>query len=236
MKTTDAWRLGFRAVVAEGPRSLLSFFGVAIGIAAVMLLSAVGEGARVYILEQFTQFGTNLLAINPGKTDTQGIPGVFGGTTQKLTEEDADVLRRLPGVRNVLPIAVGQGLVEAGNRGRSINVYGVTADLPEVWEFEVGQGTFVPEGEAHPSSADEWGTSDSFSLAHADTAPPPRRQLSAKDKARTRLLVVLGLCLHLSAVALLIAWLTGAFNSSEPEPPPAPTKKETPKKRPNPRS
>lgn len=83
----------------------------------------------------------------------------------------------------------------------------------------------LPGAEARPAPADEWGTSEAFSTAHADAGPAPRRELSAKDKTRTRLLVVLGLCLHLSAVALLIAWLSGAFDST-PTPEPAPTKHE----------
>jgi serine/threonine protein kinase len=84
----------------------------------------------------------------------------------------------------------------------------------------------APAGEAHPSSAGEWGAGEAFSLSHSDHEPPAPRPMSAKDKARTRLLVALGLCLHLSAVALLVAWLAGAFDSPEPEPTPAPTKKE----------
>ncbi|MDB5309182.1 MAG: hypothetical protein JWO38_3384 [Gemmataceae bacterium] len=74
----------------------------------------------------------------------------------------------------------------------------------------------VPET-PYPAPADEWGAEADFSTAHADHGPAPRRRLSAKDKARGRLMIILGLCLHLSAVALLVAWLTGVFDSA-PEP------------------
>ena len=68
--------------------------GIAIGIAAVIVLTSIGEGTRRYLLAQFTQFGTNIIAINPGKIETVGIPGVFGGTTHKLTLDDAEAIRR----------------------------------------------------------------------------------------------------------------------------------------------
>ena len=81
----------------------------------------------------------------------------------------------------------------------------------------------VPEAAAAPS--DEWSAGDMFSTAHAPTGPAPKRQLSEKDKKKTRLMIILGLCLHLTAVAVLVAWLTGLFDRSEPDPQPAPTKK-----------
>ena len=145
MNTIDLIRLAFGAVIAHRMRSALSLVGIAIGVGAVILLTSIGEGTRHYIISQFTQFGTNLLAINPGKTKTMGIPGMLGGTTHKLTLEDADVLRRIPGVEAVVPMAMGMGRVEANGLGRSINVFGVTAAMPAVWKFSVAQGSFLPE-------------------------------------------------------------------------------------------
>ena len=128
-------------------RSFLSMLGIAIGIAAVILLTSIGEGTRRYILSEFTQFGTNLLSVNPGKTETIGIPGVFGGTTHKLTIDDAEAIGRLPSVEKVVPVAMGQARVEGNGRGRSVFVYGVTSDVPEVWKFQVRQGSFIPPGD-----------------------------------------------------------------------------------------
>jgi putative ABC transport system permease protein len=133
-------------------RTLLSTLGVAIGIAAVILLTSIGEGTRRYLLAEFTQFGTNLLEVNPGKAETSGIPGTFGGTTHKLSLDDAAAIRRLPDVRALVPLAVGQARVEANGLGRSVFVYGVTSDLPEVWKFQVGQGRFLPAGDLRRGS------------------------------------------------------------------------------------
>jgi putative ABC transport system permease protein len=121
--------------------------GIAIGVAAVILLTSIGEGTRVYMLSQFTQFGTNILAINPGKAKTIGIPGVLGGTTRKLTIDDAEALFRVPGVETVVPVVMGNARVEAGERGRSVTVLGATPDLPTLWRFGTRQGSFWPKGD-----------------------------------------------------------------------------------------
>jgi putative ABC transport system permease protein len=144
--------LGAGSVRSHRLRSALSMLGIAIGIAAVILLTSIGEGTRRYLLAEFTQFGTNILAINPGKVETSGMPGIFGGTTHKLTLDDAEALRRLPDVQGVVPVAMGQARVEGAGRGRSVFIYGATADLPEVWNFQLGQGSFLPAGDPRRGS------------------------------------------------------------------------------------
>ncbi len=133
----DLLRLSTGAMRGHPTRSVLSMLGIAIGVAAVVLLTSLGEGARRYIVAQFSQFGTNVLAINPGKTETMGIPGAFGGTTRKLTIEDSEAIARLPDVTEVVPMAMGQARVEGGGRGRSVFIYGTTSTLPEVFSFPV---------------------------------------------------------------------------------------------------
>jgi putative ABC transport system permease protein len=143
----ELFRFGLDAVRGQGLRSSLSVLGVAIGISAVSLLTAIGEGTRTYVLSQFLQFGTNILSVNPGKTDTLGIPGMLGGTTHKLTIEDAMAIRRLPGVEAVVPLCVSQARVAAWGRGRNVFVYGVSREMPAVWSFQLGIGSFLPEGD-----------------------------------------------------------------------------------------
>ena len=149
MTLSDLVRIAFGAVIAHRLRSTLSLLGIAIGVGAVILLTSIGEGTRHYILSQFTQFGTNILAISPGKTKTLGLPGVLGGTTHKLTLDDVELLRRVPGVNAVVPMAMGMGRVEADGLGRSINVFGVTSAMPMVWKFSVSQGSFLPNIDMH---------------------------------------------------------------------------------------
>jgi putative ABC transport system permease protein len=149
----DLLRLAFGALRAHRLRSFLSMLGIAIGVAAVILLTSIGEGTRVYVLAQFTQFGTNILAINPGKAKTIGIPGVLGGTTRKLTIDDAEALTRIHGVETVVPVTMGNARVEAGERGRSVPVIGATPDLPTLWRFGARQGSFWPKGDPRVGGA-----------------------------------------------------------------------------------
>ena len=128
-------------------RSALSVLGIAIGIGSVIILTSIGEGTRRYIVEQSTQFGTNIVSINPGKAETVGIPGVLGGTTHKLTLDDAEAVARLSSVERVMPLTMGQARVEAGELGRSVFIYGVTADVPSMWKFHVRPGSFWPSGD-----------------------------------------------------------------------------------------
>jgi putative ABC transport system permease protein len=119
----------------------------------VVLLVSLGEGTRDFVVAEFTQFGTSLIAVNPGKVETMGVPGAFGGTTHKLSLDDSEALRRLPEVQNVVPFVMGKTRVEGGGRGRSVMIYGVNHEAPEAWSFPVAQGTFLPEMDVHRVSA-----------------------------------------------------------------------------------
>ncbi|HEY7476391.1 MAG TPA: ABC transporter permease [Vicinamibacterales bacterium] len=147
MTTSDLLAFAGSAVVAHRLRSALTMLGIVIGIASVILLTSLGAGTREYIATEFAQFGTNLLQINPGRTTTGGMPTPIGSTVRKITVDDAEAIRRLPGVECVVPLAFGQARVEAGQRGRSVFIYGVTSDVPAVWKFGVGQGRFLPAGD-----------------------------------------------------------------------------------------
>jgi len=141
------------ALVGHPLRSFLSMLGIAVGVASVILLTSVGEGTRSYVLSQFTQFGTHILVVSPGKSKTVGLPGVLGGTTHPLSIDDAVAIERLGDVEALVPLAVGQARVEAANRGRSVLIYGVTPSLPAVWKFNVRQGSFWPEGDPQRASS-----------------------------------------------------------------------------------
>jgi putative ABC transport system permease protein len=148
----ELFRLSWSAVAAHRLRSVLTMLGIVIGISSVILLTSIGEGTRQYILSEFTQFGTNLLAINPGKTMTTGQPGALAGTFRKLTLDDMEALRRVPGVESAVPVVFGTARVESEDRGRSVFIYGVNSEVPAVWKFRIGQGRFLPEGDPRRAS------------------------------------------------------------------------------------
>jgi putative ABC transport system permease protein len=137
-----------RALAGHRLRSALSLLGVAVGIAAVIVLTALGEGARRYVVDQFAQIGSSFIAVVPGKTDTTGgIPGV-GGAPNDLTLEDARALERaLPGVHAVAPIVVATDEIEHGDRTRQVMVAGVTPEFVDLRRLSVARGSFLPEVE-----------------------------------------------------------------------------------------
>ena len=97
MKPRDTLHMTLTAVASNRGKSLLTALGIGIGIAAVTLLTALGEGLQHYLLNQFSQFGTRIVAIHPGKDITHGLGGILS-TTRPLSLEDAASLARLPGI------------------------------------------------------------------------------------------------------------------------------------------
>jgi putative ABC transport system permease protein len=145
MLIRDFLHLTASSLSAHRLRSFLTLLGIAVGIAAVVLLTSIGEGVHKFVLAEFTQFGTNLIAINPGRTTTHGTSmGVFG-TERPLTIEDAEALKRLPYVMAVVPIVQGNAEVEAANRRRRTTVYGAGSQWPEAFSMDVKSGRFLPD-------------------------------------------------------------------------------------------
>ncbi|MCH7508229.1 MAG: ABC transporter permease [Proteobacteria bacterium] len=144
MRTADMVRLATRAVTAHRLRSALTTLGIAIGIFAVVLLTSIGEGIHRFVMSEFTQFGTNIIAINPGKATTMGASiGVFG-SVRPLSIDDAEALRRLPYVEGVVTMVQGNAEIKFGRLQRRTTVYGVSPDFPQVFRFDIASGSFLP--------------------------------------------------------------------------------------------
>ncbi len=144
MRTADMVRLATRAVTAHRLRSALTTLGIAIGIFAVVLLTSIGEGIHRFVMSEFTQFGTNIIGINPGKATTMGASiGVFG-SVRPLSIDDAEALRRLPYVKGVVTMVQGNAEIEFGRLQRRTTVYGVSPDFPQVFRFDIASGSFLP--------------------------------------------------------------------------------------------
>jgi putative ABC transport system permease protein len=145
MLFADALQLALRAVSAQRLRSFLTLLGIAVGIAAVILLTSIGEGIHRFVLGEFTQFGTNVIGVHPGKTKTGGHPpSGLPSSARPLSVEDARSLERLPHVIAVTPIVRGNAEVEGNGRTRRTLVSGVNANLPYVFRSTVQSGQFLP--------------------------------------------------------------------------------------------
>jgi putative ABC transport system permease protein len=147
MTERDLLRLATGSFRFHKLRSALTMLGILIGIASVILLTSVGEGTRQYVLDQFSQFGTNIMAVTPGRIETSGIPGVLGATVRKLTLDDVAALSRIPEVETCTPLSYGVARVEGAGRGRDVFVVGVTRESLDVWGLAVKQGTPLPGGD-----------------------------------------------------------------------------------------
>ncbi len=144
MRVPDLCRFSFSAVTGQRLRSGLTVLGIAVGITSVVLLTAVGEGVRRFVLGEFTQFGTNIIAVVPGKTTTFGMSGATISSVRPLDIDDAHALYRIPSIEAVVPVIQGNARVEHGNRGRRTTIIGVGADMPVVWRMQIGSGQFLP--------------------------------------------------------------------------------------------
>ena len=139
--------LGFalKALRGHPVRTFLCISGVSIGIAAVAILTALGEGARQYVVNEFSSLGSNLLIILPGKTETTGaLPG-FGGVPHDLTINDVKVIRReISALEYVAPISVGTETVRRHERRRQVPVVGTNNDFLHARRLDIGLGEFLP--------------------------------------------------------------------------------------------
>lgn len=146
-------QLTLSAVAAQRGRSLLTALGIAVGIASVVMLTSIGEGVHRFVLQEFTQFGTNIIGVAPGKTTTLGLSGAVISNVRPLSMEDAEALERIPRVRAVVPVVQGNGEVEAGERSRRVMIIGVGPDAPEVWRMQVALGRFLPHDDPRAARA-----------------------------------------------------------------------------------
>ncbi len=151
----DVGYLVWRSIRSSPLRSVLTALGIMVGITAVALLTSIGEGVRAYVLTNFSQFGTRIIAVNPGKAATGGMGGILQ-TDRPLTLQDAEALTHLPHVEHVVPVVQGAGTIEAGDRTRRSDIVGANHAINDAWRFHIALGRGLPKDEA--------GRSRSFAL------------------------------------------------------------------------
>ncbi|HEY8025452.1 MAG TPA: ABC transporter permease [Burkholderiaceae bacterium] len=145
MLLPDATRLALRAITAQRLRSFLTLLGIAVGIAAVILLTSIGEGIHRFVLAEFTQFGTNVASIAPGKVKTSGpAPTGIPSSVRPLTLDDAHALAGLPHITGMTANVWGNTEVGGNGRLRRTTINGVGADMTRVYGIKVKVGRFLP--------------------------------------------------------------------------------------------
>lgn len=147
MQLRDTFDWVTKSILSQKLRAGLTVAGFATGMAAVVLMSSIGESLRMYVLQEFTQFGSNIIAITPGKTETFGMGGLLK-TVRPLTIEDGEYLAQQQHVEYVVPVVAGTAKVKAHNRARYTDIIGVNSHALNAWKLTIAQGKFLPNDEA----------------------------------------------------------------------------------------
>lgn len=154
IRPSDSIHLAWRAITAHRLRSFLTLLGIAVGIAAVILLTSIGEGIHRFVLAEFTQFGTNLINVAPGKVKTSGpAPTGIPTSVRPLTLDDARALSRLPHITGMTAVVWGNTEIKGNGRLRRSIVYGQSADMPKVYRMKLSSGQFLPADDSDSARA-----------------------------------------------------------------------------------
>ncbi|MBI1173754.1 MAG: FtsX-like permease family protein [Sideroxydans sp.] len=147
MKLGDTLLFASGSLRGARSRTLLMMLAMSIGVAAVVVLTSLGEGARRYVVGQFSSLGSNLVIVLPGRSETAGInPGMLlGKTARDLVLDDAQALLRSPAIRRIAPLTVGAAQASHGGLNREVVVMGTTANMLLIRHMDMGQGQFLPQ-------------------------------------------------------------------------------------------
>ena len=146
MRNRDVARFAWRALEGARTRSLLMVLATSIGVASVVVLTSLGEGARRYVRQEFESLGTNLIIVLPGRSETVGGTAALasGRTARDLTIEDAMALGRIRGIDYVSPLNLMEGEVSARGRRRDVPISGSTSAVQQIWGLSMASGRFLP--------------------------------------------------------------------------------------------
>jgi macrolide transport system ATP-binding/permease protein len=138
-----------QAIGRNRMRSALTMLGVFIGVAALIVMVAVGQGANEAVRKQIESLGTNLLVVVPGATSTGGIRAGFGSAST-ITVGDAQVIRREDAaVASVSYLIRQAGQVQYGNQNWTTTIQGVSPNYPPVTNWEIAAGRAItPDDDA----------------------------------------------------------------------------------------
>ncbi len=141
----DLVKLTSSSFLSSPLRSFLTGLGIAIGITAVILLTSIGEGLHQFVLAEFSQFGTNIVTVQPGKTQVQGgNPGIMG-SVRALSLDDAESLRHLPYIEHVNVSVLGNADLRYEGKTRRTTVFGEGREFAGAFTMKVQSGSFWPD-------------------------------------------------------------------------------------------
>jgi macrolide transport system ATP-binding/permease protein len=140
------------AIVRNKMRSALTMLGVFVGVAALIAMVAVGDGANEAVRKQIESLGTNLVVVVPGAIVTSGVRSGFGSAST-LTVTDARTIRREdPAVALVAWLVRQMGQTQYGNQNWTTNIQGVSPNYPPVTNWQIAEGRAISDADDHDAA------------------------------------------------------------------------------------
>ncbi|WP_460479649.1 ABC transporter permease [Comamonas humi] len=136
----DAARSAWRGMCVNRARTCLTLLGIVIGVASVVVMLAIGEGARRKVVEQMGTMGTAILYLGSQ-------PPATGGLAGQITEEDLAALRELPEIRRVMPVIGDPITVRYGSADKQVYVFAASEEMPRVHQWKPAQGRYYNAAE-----------------------------------------------------------------------------------------
>lgn len=154
MRISDTLRFSTHAATGTPLRTVLLMLAMSIGVAAVVILTALGDGARRYVVDEFSAIGTNLVIVLPGRSETRGFnpANLVTSTPRDLTVDDAAALTKLHGVQHVSPILIATTEINAAGKLRESMLVGTNADYIEMRKLKLAAGRLLSKGETGSGS------------------------------------------------------------------------------------
>ena len=142
------FKVAILAILRNKTRSLLTCIGIIVGIAAVIAVLAIGKGASTMMVREISSMGNNLMMIWPDRNRKGAVQSAMG-SGQTLTADDAEAIKRELGhlVASVSPTVNVSSQIVRDNRNWNTRVSGVSHDMPEIRNWDVGEGRFFEESE-----------------------------------------------------------------------------------------
>jgi putative ABC transport system permease protein len=147
MKATRLIGIAVRSILKNTMRTLLTMLGIIIGVGAVIVMVAVGQGAKSQIQRRIDALGTNLVVITPGASTTGGV-NLGAGTANRLTLDDYDALKRESALLTAISPVIAAPAQAVGGQGNwRTMVNGVSVDYAAIRDWSVGSGRFFDQAD-----------------------------------------------------------------------------------------
>lgn len=153
MKLSDPLKISYRTLTASKLRFFLTVLGVVIGVAAVIMVMAIGASAQKLVLSQVESVGSNLIGVLPGASEEKGPPAAaLGIVTTTFTNDDLKAMRERRNAPHLVAVSgyvTGAGTIESSDKSLEISFQGVSPDVTEIENITVAKGRFFfPEEES----------------------------------------------------------------------------------------